>query len=249
MTYILYDLVIGIVLLLFALRGRKRGLILAVCSLAAVITAFAGASYGADLLTPKVAEVMVPKISSVIEQRIHDLDVTGTDAPGGDSSAVDSAEDDPTAEDTQDDAVGLDTVREALSALRLPSGMLQSVEESLGGLKEFGDLPALLSSAIARAAADTLLHLLVFLICFILILLLWRVIGHALDFVARLPVLHFCNKTGGFLFGTCKGIFFFFLLAWILRSVGGIVPDDAVEQTHLLRFFMTTNPLAYIAGM
>lgn len=260
MSYLLYDLVIGAVLLLFALRGRKRGLVLALCSLAAVITAFAGGTYAADLLTPKAAELVVPKITSVIERRLGDLDLMepgasqdAAPAADGGSGAEDSLSSQPEgagAAEAESDESGIsETVREAMKALKLPSGMMNSVGKTLGGLENIRDLPSVLSSAIAHAAADTLLHLIIFLVSFFVILMAWRVFAHALDLVARLPILHFFNKTGGLVLGLCKGIFSLFVLAWILRYLGDIVPADAVEHTYLLRFFMTTDPLNYMAGM
>ncbi len=257
MTYIQYDLVIGVVLLLFALRGRSRGLVLSLCSLAAVITAFVGASYIADALTPKATEIVVPKIASILEGKIADMDLFDLgSSQDGDAAGNETASNNDNTEADQKSsgesggsAAGLETIREAMSAWNLPSGMIDSIEAAVGSLENIGELPSLLSEAVARAAADTLLHLVIFIFSFLVILLFWRIIGHALDLVVRLPVLHFLNKTGGFVFGLSKGILFFFILAWVLRSLGNIVPDDVTEHTYLLHFFMTTDPLRYITGM
>jgi len=252
-----------VILLFFALRGRKRGLVLTLCSLVAVITAFVGATFVADTLTPKAADIMVPKITSIIERRLEDIGVTGagslldddiTDTDGNktiensDNINEDSMEPEraPSNDDTSE--TGLDLVTQAMSVLRLPSGLLGSIEDALGGLESIRDIPSALSGAIARAAAETVLYLIIFLIAFILILLLWSIVGHALDLVARLPVLHFLNKTGGFVLGLCKGALFLFVLAWVLRYLGDVIPDDTVEHTYLLHFFMTTNPFTFIIG-
>jgi uncharacterized membrane protein required for colicin V production len=263
-TYIIFDLVIGVILLLFALRGRKRGLVLTLCSLAAVIIAFIGATAVADALTPKAADILAPKIASFIEQRLLDKDVSGEAASSGDDiSAVDGnvtvETDDNSSEDstgadraesggTDTSGSGTDTTKNAMGALGLPDGTFSSLKDALDDLKNIERLPSVLSAAIARSAAETVLYLLIFLIAFILILLLWRVAAHALDLVARLPVLHFFNKTGGFVLGLLKGALFLFVLAWVLRYLGNVIPDDTVEHTYLLRFFMTTDPLTFING-
>jgi uncharacterized membrane protein required for colicin V production len=266
-TYVFYDLVIGVVLLLFALRGRKRGLILTLCSLLAIITAFIGASYAADELTPKAADFMAPKISSIIERRLEksfnqdgsskDASSDSTKSAGDDAASADDGNETVqtsggTGEESQDadaSGSGLDKIKEAIHVLGLPSGMLDSVKDSLGDLDVIGDIPSAISNAIARAAAETVLHILIFLIAFVLILLFWTVVGHALDLVAKLPVLHFFNKTGGFVFGLCKGALFLFVLAWILQYLGGVIPDDAVEHTYLLHFFMTKSPLSILSSI
>ena len=80
------------------------------------------------------------------------------------------------------------------------------------------------------------------------VLVAWTVFSHALDLVARLPGLHFLNKTGGALLGLVKGCAILFLCAWVIRYLGHIIPEETVEQTTLLKFFLTTNPVALILG-
>ena len=260
MTYLVYDLVIGVILLFFALHGRKRGLVLALCSLIAVITSFAGATYLADALTPKAADIAVPKIASIIERRLADMNLIGLDPPGDWDAAA--AYGKGTAGDLNNvsanqaaalmkgnDAASSETVQKALEMLHLPDGMLNSVSAAMDGMEYIGRFPSVLSAAIARTTAETILHLLIFLVSFILILLLWRIIAHALDLVARIPVLHFFNKTGGFLLGLSKGVLFLFVLAWVLRYLGNVIPDDAVSHTYLLHFFMTNSPLLLLEGI
>ena len=66
--------------------------------------------------------------------------------------------------------------------------------------------------------------------------------------MAHLPGLHFLNKTGGALLGLVKGCAILFLCAWVLRYLGKVIPEETVEQTRLLKFFMTTNPVALVLG-
>lgn len=239
--FVIYDIVIGAILLAFAVRGHKRGLILTLCSLVAVFTAFIGASFVADLITPKVADIMVPKISSIIERRLEGIVGTSEDP---EATSPDAKETEVGASYEAD--TGL--LDQAIESLHLPEGILDSIKESLQQLQDIGELPGILTQAVARSAAETVLYLIIFVISFLLILLLWSIIAHALDLVAHLPVLHFFNKTGGFVLGLIKGSFFLFIVAWVLRYLGGIIPDSAIEHTYLLRFFMTTDPLALMLG-
>lgn len=255
--YWLYDIAIGVILLLFALRGQKRGLVLTLCSLVAVLTAFLGANLIADALTPKVADILAPKITSIFEQRLQDnlqknsKTDSGTTEKGTSKSTSGSAGSGTAASGSGTTASGDEEagiLSSLLDRLHLPAGMFDSAKEALDSLKGIKDLPSALSLAIARTAAETVLYLAIFLISFLLILLAWHIIGGALNLVARLPVLHFFNRTGGFVFGLCKGTFFLFIVAWVLRYLGGIIPDDAVEHTYLLHFFMTTSPFTLLLG-
>ena len=89
----------------------------------------------------------------------------------------------------------------------------------------------------------------VFLVCFVLIMIAWTLLAHALDLVTRLPGLNALNKTGGALIGLVKAVIILFIAAWLLRCSGSLIPEEAVEQTHLLKFFMTTNPMTLITGI
>ena len=66
---------------------------------------------------------------------------------------------------------------------------------------------------------------------------------------ARLPGLHFLNKTCGALFGLVQACVLLFVAAWLLQFFGHVLPESLVNQTHLLKFFMTTNPLSLLSGL
>ena len=108
------------------------------------------------------------------------------------------------------------------------------------------EVAASAAAQVAAAIAESAAYLIIFLLAFVLILLAWKLISHALDLVARLPGLHFLNKSLGALFGVIQGIIILFVAAWLLQFFGGILPQDAVEKTYLLKFFMSANPFALL---
>ena len=71
-TAILFDVVILLILAGFALHGASRGLLLSLCGLVAVLVAFIGGNFLADLLAPKVADYLEPKFASAIESRLEE---------------------------------------------------------------------------------------------------------------------------------------------------------------------------------
>ena len=86
------------------------------------------------------------------------------------------------------------------------------------------------------------------LICLFL-LIVWKLISHALDLVARLPGLHFLNKTGGALFGLIQACILLWIALWLLQFWGDVLPRDAAEHTRLLGFFLTHSPLSLAAEL
>lgn len=236
-TAMIFDIVIAVLLLLFAIRGASRGLLLSLCSLVAVVVAFVGASFVADFAAPKVADALEPKFASVIEERLEEQLHSALPSPGG---AVP-----PGAED-QSGEIPLTDILDILKDM----GLYQSAVDAIHSAVEDGmtDVAADTAAAVAASIAGTVAYMVLFLIAFIVILVLWTILSHALDLVTRLPGLSFLNKTGGALFGLIKGCALLFLFAWIMRYLGNLIPEETVNETHLLKFFLTTNPVALVLG-
>ena len=220
-TAILFDVVILLILAGFALHGASRGLLLSLCGLVAVLVAFIGGNFLADLLAPKVADYLEPKFASAIESRLEEQMQAAL--PSSDGALPEASVDVPLADI-------LDILKDM--------GLYQSAVDAIDKAVEQGmtDVAASTAAAVAASIAETVAYM------------IWTVFSHALDLVARLPGLHFLNKTGGALLGLVKGCAILFLCAWVIRYLGHIIPEETVEQTTLLKFFLTTNPVALILG-
>ena len=232
-TAILFDVVILLILAGFALHGASRGLLLSLCGLVAVLVAFIGGNFLADLLAPKVADYLEPKFASAIESRLEKQMQAAL--PSSDGALPEASVDVPLADI-------LDILKDM--------GLYQSAVDAIDKAVEQGmtDVAASTAAAVAASIAETVAYMILFVAGFVIVLVAWTVFSHALDLVARLPGLHFLNKTGGALLGLVKGCAILFLCAWVIRYLGHIIPEDTVEQTTLLKFFLTTNPVALILG-
>ncbi len=89
-----------------------------------------------------------------------------------------------------------------------------------------------LAKSIAHKAAAAIL----FVGGFLAVSLLWSVLCHALHLVAKLPGLHFVNKTLGAVLGLVKGILLLLLLRWVLCDLLGWIPLSAAEGSYILSF-------------
>ena len=229
MTYLLFDLILVVILAAFCLRGAQRGLVLSLCGLVAVFVALIGAQVASDVLAPKVADVLEPGFSAAIEEQL--------------STSLDSALDDALLGSEEEDNALLDLLR----SLGFYDSLAQGIKDSVrsGAAQTVTDL----SIALARAVAETVAGVLVFCVAFFLISFLWVVASHALDLAAHLPVLYSLNRGLGGLFGLLKGALLLFLAAWVMRLMGGVIPQEAVDQTILLRFFCTANPIELLSGI
>ena len=229
-AFLLFDLIVLAVLVIFTLRGAWRGLVLSLCSLLAVVVAFAGASFLARTVSPMVAQALEPRFAAAIETRLEDA-LEQRVAEG--EQAVLTTEDVP-----------LEGVLDILRDMGLYQNLIGAVDRAVEqGVAEIA------ASAAAGGGGAVVAYLVLFLAGFLLLLAAWTLVSRALDLVARLPGLHFLNKTLGGLFGLIQGCILLFVAAWLIQFSGHLIPEETVEQTRLLRFFMDTNPFALLSGL
>lgn len=231
MAFLIADGLVLAVLLIFACIGARRGLILSLCGLLAFVVAFLGASFAARTLSPAVADALEPKFAAAIEEQLNESIRQQTEA--GEAAVL------------SPDDVPLEGVLDALREMGFYETLINTVDRAVeSGMTA---VAASAAAAVAAAIAQSAAYLILFLLGFFLILLAWRLLSRALDLVARLPGLHFLNKTGGALFGLVQGCIILFVAAWLLQFFGQMLPRELVEQTVLLKFFMTTNPFSLVA--
>lgn len=230
MAFLIADGLVLAVLLIFACIGARRGLILSLCGLLAFVVAFLGASFAARTLSPVVADALEPKFAAAIEEQLNES--IRQQAEAGEAAVL------------SPDDVPLEGVLDALREMGFYETLINTVDRAVeSGMTA---VAASAAAAVAAAIAQSAAYLILFLLGFFLILLAWRLLSRALDLVALLPGLHFLNKTGGALFGLVQGCIILFVAAWLLQFFGQMLPRELVEQTVLLKFFMTTTPFSLL---
>lgn len=228
MPPILLDVLLVAVLLFFTLRGAKKGFVLTLCSLVAVVVAFLGANLLADAMAPKVAEAIQPKLEQVIVEQLNE-------AIGQlDFSQMDSLP--PTAED-----IPVTGVLEVLRENELYKQFLGGIEDALN--EGAAATAASAASRVAAAVAAQLARGIIFLVGFVVVLLAWTLLSHALDLVAKLPVLNTLNSGLGGVIGLVKGVAIAYVAVWALYSLSGYVSAEMMEQTWIFRFLALHSPL------
>lgn len=229
MTYWIYDAVLAVILLVFFLRGRSKGLILSLCGLLAVFVALVGAKMASDALAPRAAKAMQPYFASAIEQQLEvnldgKMDALLQPGEGEENAIID-----------------------LLTSLGFYDEVSAAIRDTVTG--ESAQTVTDVALSLAGAVAEVVAGVLVFVVAFLVITVAWFLLSRVLDLAARLPVLHGLNRLLGGLFGLLKGALVLFLAAWVVRLLGNVIPQETVEQTVLLRFFCTTNPLSLITGI
>lgn len=215
MEYILFDVAVVAILALFVWRGWKKGLLLSLCGLAVVVVSFLGAGFIADTLDSPLADAITPKLEEAINEQL----ALHYDDLSGDSP--------------------LDTLREQGGLFSWAADAVEDAQESAVG-SAIGDLAAKAAGLLATAIAYRVIFALAFLLLFILL----TVLLHALNVVARLPGLNFCNELGGGLIGLLKGVIVLYVVIACLRLFSGLITPEVEENTYVLKIFLRFDPVS-----
>lgn len=216
MSYIIVDLVIVLLLVFFAWRGAKKGLILTLFGMLGLIVALLGARFVSNTFYEPVADIIQPgihqKVESLEESILND---EGFDIDLGLDDSVDAL---------------IDVLRQRGVFPGLVK-LLDTAEESdaIAEDSHFSAAEAL-STYLAQLAARVAL----FVLGFLVILLIWFLISHILDLAFKLPLLNVVNVAGGLLLGLIKAIIIVFVVVWACQLVN-LLPAN--PSTPVLKLF------------
>lgn len=229
MPYFAYDLAAAAILLLFALWGSRKGLVLTLCSLLAVFVALIGAAFLSDALAEPVAKAVEPMVAARIQESLTEA-IQSTEFVSADGGVAQSPEE-----------VALAGVIQHLKETELFQGFADAFQNAVdNGVAE---VTANAAQSLAHFVAVQIARMVLFAVAFFAILIAWFFLSHALDLVAKLPVLNTLNRWGGAAAGLVKGALVLFILCWLLRD--SCIPREAVEHSILLKLFCTAAPLSF----
>lgn len=198
---LLLDLAILIVLLYCVLSGARRGFVLTLCSLIAVLVALSGGWY----LSVHYSYLLEEKLEPVLTEKL-----------------LSSQDTDPAQTGGQDAGSLLESY---------PQPIRERISEQVEGFRDAT------VQEIAGSLASVLSRSICFLLGFVCILLLWNILSHALNLVAKLPVLRQLNHLLGGVAGLLKGILILMVARWALCDLLGWIPAEVAQESYLLPLF------------
>ena len=234
-TALLLDLAVVAVIVLFIALGAHKGFVLTLCSLVAVLVAMIGANIVADMVAPMVADFLQPRLELAITEQLTEA-LKHTDFIGADGGAAASASEIP-----------LPAVLDFLRESELYQGVMDSVEKALS--QGAADAAASAAARVAAAIAQQLARGVIFLAAFLILLILWWIVSHALDLVAKLPVLDQLNYTLGGVLGFVKGLIIAYIAVWVLYDLIGYVTPQMAEGSRLFSLLASHSPLELLQLM
>ena len=206
MLRLILELVLLAILLLCAWRGYRNGLISGILAICAVLFSFYAADVLADTYSGEFTKMLEPFVSGVVD------------------SAWTAAEDSfPEGHEPEVYEMTLATVEGA--------GLMKSaaVNVARSVAAEVTETGAVLRSVIVDKLCILASYVLTYAVMFILLIIAFGVIGNLFNLAFKLPGLELINGVLGALLGLFKGLLFCFAIAWALRFLGMLLPEETVD--------------------
>jgi len=217
-----------------AWRGYKNGLIRGVFGIVSLIASLIVANLAAEAYSDEAKGVLVPFVSGMLESTMTDI-------------SDDGIEYQPIAHDHEIEDADFGTAYLALRQIGFPESAAVRIAE-LSIDNEDDEVKGYFSDVIADRLSSTLSYVAVFGIAFLLIAIVFAVIGNLVGFVFALPGLRLVDIISGAVFGLFKGIIIVYTVSVILRYYGLLILPT-LERTTVLIYLINNNPIANLLGI
>jgi len=215
-------------------RGYKNGLIRGVFGVVSLIVSLLVANIAAQAYSDEAKGMLTPFVGGMIETSMTEM-------------AEEGIEYQALAHDHELDDEDFGLAYTALRYIGLPEAAAVNVaERSL--LLEDGEEDRYFPDIIGARLSSVLSYVAVFGIAFLLIAIVFAVIGNLVGFVFSLPGLKLVDIIAGSILGLIKGIIIVLTVAVIIRYFGLLI-ITTLENTTLLKYIVNNNPIANMLGV
>ena len=221
------DVLFAVIIVVCAWRGYKNGIIRGICGILAIIVSLYGANIIATAYSDEFTGMAKPFVEGIVDTSVSNV---LNDAKKTMITVRTSDKDDAASRE-----LGIcDAAADKLA--REMADDTSVVDQEMTEL-----LSAKLCSKLAFAGLAA--------IAFILIAIVFAVIGNLINLSFQIEALGAAEPIIGTLLGIAKGIIIVLALATIFRYTGKIIPDTAVETTKILPHILNNNPVADRLGL
>jgi len=232
-TFLIDTAVVGTVAFC-AWRGYKSGLIRGVFGVVSLIVALLIANIAAQAYSGEAKGMMMPFVSGYLESTITDM-------------ADEGIEYQALAHEHDIDDTDFGTAYTALRLVGLPeAAAVRIAEQSLEARED--ESTRYFADVIADKLSSTFSFIAVFGVAFLLLAIIFAVVGNLVGVVFSLPGLKLVDIISGSVLGLIKGIIIVYTIAVIVRYFG-ILITDTLEGTSILKNLVNNNPIAGMLGV
>jgi len=215
-------------------RGFKSGLIRGVFGVVSLIVALLVANIAAQAYYGETKGMLLPFVGGIIDSTMTEIDEVGVEYQA-------------LAHDHEVDDADFGVAYETLRHLGLPEAAAVRIAEKSIEIEE-DEQDGYFSDVIADRLSSAFSFVAVFGIAFLLLAIVFAVIGNLVGVVFALPGLKYVDMIAGTVFGLFKGIIIVYTIAVIVRYFGLLILP-ILEGTAILRYIVNSNPIANMLGV
>lgn len=220
------------VLAIFAVcgyAGWRKGIIKIIVSLATLVITLLGAVF----LTPLVGNAIKSNTSlyDKLQHSVYSAVLESDHFQQAVDSTVSDSENEQTqiaGADNQGKIEGITSyVTQIVEVLNLPEDLANQIDtaisqEYLAGLIGNGEasVRGIVTAIIAVRLTDIIFHTIIYIIVFIAIFMILRIVVAATGLISHLPIIHQANKAVGLLFGLAEGLILVWLMFVVITAFG-----------------------------
>ena len=230
MTTLILDFAIIAIIVFCGWRGYRNGLIRGVFGVVTLIAALIIANIAASAYSEEVSDVMQPFVGGVVDSTLNKM--------------FDEVDIEYEPVKHEDDSEEFKMAFTALRRIGLPEASAVRVSEQVVG----EDIEGLLADLIADRLTSILSFVALFGIAFLLLAIVFAVIGNLINLVFSLPGLKLIDTVAGIAFGLVKGFLIVLSIATIVRYFG-LLAISTLEKTTVLNYFVNHNMIANMLGI
>jgi len=234
MTTLIIDLAIIGAVVFCGWRGFKNGLIRGVFGVVSLIAALLVANIAAQAYSDEAKGMLVPFVSGYLDTTMTEISEQGLEY-----QAI--------AHDHEIEDVDFGVAYTALRELGLPEAAAVRIAEQSIEIEE-DEQEKYFSDVIADRLSSAFSYVAVFGIAFLLIAIVFAVVGNLVGFVFALPGLKYVDIIAGSVLGLLKGVIIVYAVAVIARYFGLMV-ISTIEETTIFRYIINNNPIANMLGL
>ena len=242
MIGVIIDIALIVIILVFAFRGFRNGMVRGLCGFLAIILSLVIANAAADAFSGEFTDALRPFVGGIVDGKLQSL-----------LSPDDDKENKPELENEQkiiDYDYDTSTTHGVVMHTLRNLGFLESVSEKIADAidETTTETGYALSDIISSKLSSTLAHIAIFAIAFLLLSIAFAVVGNLLNVVFSLPGLRLVDQIAGTVLGLLKGVAVVMFLALVFRYVG-ILSADLLGKTKVLMYFAEHNAIANLLGI
>lgn len=219
-----------------AWRGYRNGFIRGILGILAIIVSIYGASLAASAYSDEFTGMLKPFVGGIVGKSVNNVLNTETAESGYQEPAL----------AVEKKANVYDVCLAALQNIGVSESASKAMAEKVSG--ELRNVGNQMTDTLTAKLCDMLAYISVFVIAFILIAIVFAVIGNILKLAFSIPGIHGLDKILGLIVGILKGLLLVCVIAFIVRYLS-LFSSETVERTVLLRYMLNVNPLPSIFGI